>query len=234
METLLVISDVHNRVDRVEKIIANAGADKVILTGDYFDDFGDSHIDAQKTAEWLKESLTKENRIHLVGNHDQCYIYFNHPYTRCSGYTESKRKVIYEVLTRKDLNKLKFFHFEQGYLFTHAGLHSGFLPKNLDIKDLESFLIQENKMALKALEDNDPHWFFMAGYARGGISPVGGLTWLDFNREFYNVAGVNQVVGHTPQKEPRWIDNSLCLDTHLNHYAIISNANVKIFKYTDL
>jgi predicted MPP superfamily phosphohydrolase len=71
--TNLVIGDIQNKSDEVEKII-NEYDCPTILLWDYFDDFHDTVDDIQRTAEWLKESLSKPNRIHLVGNHDFHYM----------------------------------------------------------------------------------------------------------------------------------------------------------------
>ena len=38
------------------------------------------------------------------------------------------------------------------------------------------------------------------GPSRGGYDRVGGPLWLDWSREFRPIAGLNQIVGHTPAK----------------------------------
>jgi len=231
-EVLLIIPDIHNKIDRAETIIKNAGADKVIFLGDYFDDFGDSHIDARKTAKWLKESLNKENRIHLWGNHDVCYAFPNNPYTRCTGFTESKNKAVQEELTEKEWSKLKFFHFEQGFLFTHAGLHSSYFPENNE--DIDVFLNKESDYAFRLLKKNKSHYFFRAGYSRGGQIPFGGIIWCDFLREFIPNDNAKQIFGHTPQRIPTLKGNSLCIDTHLMHYAKVQNNVASYYEYKNL
>ncbi len=41
-----------------------------------------------------------------------------------------------------------------------------------------------------------------AGFARGGLQAIGGMTWLDWNEEFAPVPYVNQIVGHTQLTNP--------------------------------
>ena len=232
-EICLILSDIHNRVDRVDKIINSVVADKIILLMDAFDNFGDSHIDATKTANWVKNSLKQENRVHLFSNHDIGYAFPNNPYTRCSGWTGSKQEAIDQILTAEDWSKLKFFHFEQGWLFTHAGLDRGFYDSELG--QLEGFLESESKNALRSLKNNKSHWLFRAGYSRGGTQPKGGSLWCDANDEFEPIGGVRQCFGHSPQREPLWIDkDNLCLDTHSNHWAILKDGEIKTYAYADL
>jgi hypothetical protein len=46
-------------------------------------------------------------------------------------------------------------------------------------------------------EDSD---LLNVGASRGGYDRVGGPLWLDWSREFRPVAGLNQIVGHTPAR----------------------------------
>lgn len=234
METCLIIPDIHNKVDIVDKIINSTGADKIIFTGDFFDDFGDSHIDAAKTARWLKNSLAKPNRVHCFGNHDFSYRYPNNLFGSCSGFSTSKSRAINEIISNEDWDKMKFYHFEQGWFMSHAGLHSFFF-QNQNLSNLEYILNKDVTEALKKAKNGERHWIYSAGRARGGLSNIGGLTWCDFDIEFKAIKGLKQVFGHTPQPKPAWYDEeNLCLDTHLNHYAILKDGKITICNYIDL
>ena len=46
----IIVSDIHNRVDWIEPTLSLLKYDNVIFIGDYFDDFGDTHKDAENTA----------------------------------------------------------------------------------------------------------------------------------------------------------------------------------------
>src|ERR1035437_9205008 len=91
-EAVLIIPDIHNNVGWVEEYLAKQKYDYVVFLGDYFDEFYDSVKDATEAAKWLKESLKKENRIHLWGNHDTSYFFPN--LYECSGYSKEKEEGI--------------------------------------------------------------------------------------------------------------------------------------------
>ena len=69
------------------------------------------------------------------------------------------------------------------------------------------------------------------GRGRGGNSRVGGVVWLDWDREFKAIEGLNQIVGHTPGDGVRTVmlrdDTGLIvsanynIDTHLNHVILV-------------
>ena len=63
-EIVLIIPDIHHKVDEVEKIIRSVGADKVIFLGDYFDNIDDTPEVVKYTCDWLVHSVKMPNRIH--------------------------------------------------------------------------------------------------------------------------------------------------------------------------
>ncbi len=145
-EITLILPDIHNKVDRADFIIRSVGADKIICLGDVFDDFNDTVNDAQKSAYWLKKRLNQENFILLKNNHDLGYEYPNNPYAECSGFTRFKSIAINDILTKEDWNKSKWYHFQDGYFFSHAGLNYSFV-NNLEVKQIEGFLEKEAEKA---------------------------------------------------------------------------------------
>ena len=52
MNRTLVIPDVHNRIDRADWFLRELESivDRVVFLGDYFDDWGDGPIEAERTA----------------------------------------------------------------------------------------------------------------------------------------------------------------------------------------
>ena len=223
----IIIPDVHNKWQIAEDIVKKEKADQVIFLGDHFDDFGDNPQIARETAIWLKSSLKKENRIHLIGNHDCRYASANKN-LGCSGYSEFKDYAINDILTPHDWLQLKWFYWLDDILITHAGLSLPF-AKNLSIKEIKDLLNREGARATEMMYKlGGKHWFFGCGIARYGNDAFGGLTWNDFNQEFVPVTGLKQIFGHSPQKTPTWKEKSLCLDTHLKHYVIYENAEIKI------
>jgi hypothetical protein len=209
MSKILVIGDIHNHWVEAEASASKYDDHTIVFVGDYFDNFGDSAIDADQTARWLKESLTKSNRIHLMGNHDVNYAYYNirpgsgdQIYT-CSGYHPAKDDAINRILNNEDWDKIKFAHFENGFWFSHAGFHPFWFASPPYGMDNEVINIKLKKIQ-KAIEDREySNELCGAGKCRGGINRVGGLLWRDHLQESYagsywnDRSGIKQVSGHT-------------------------------------
>lgn len=227
MSKSLIIPDIHNKVDVVDKLLLITNWDKVFFLGDYFDDFGDNKHIAAKTANWLKENLKNEKFHFIFGNHDIGYRFPGLWWTSCSGFSNDKSEIINAILTVEDWNKLKLFYFEQGFYLSHAGM-------NKDIfKDNAGKILIENvtEKCEQALASPDMNEVIGAGQARGGFQKIGGITWLDFRVEFQEIEGICQIVGHTRHKEPSAIiganSKNYCLDTNMNHYGILENGELK-------
>lgn len=234
MSKTLIISDIHHRWQKAEKLILKEKPDKTIFLGDYFDNFDDSAFEARETAQWLKGSLKFKNRIHIRGNHDTHYESQN-TRLKCSGYELKKDIVINEIMKATDWRKLYWFHYENGWLFTHAGVHPLYVGPQ--VNRIEIYMAEEAKKANYVyFESKGSHWFWHIGASRYGWDGIGGITWCDANREFEAVPGQKQIFGHTPQQvtnvDELWLDeNNLCLDTHSNHYALMDErGNVTVKK----
>lgn len=208
IENTLIIPDIHLRHEQAEKIIAAVKADKVIFLGDYFDDFGDDAEMVQETCSWLNASVEHPNRLHLFGNHDVHYAY-SYSNFQCSGYQQWKYFIIHDNIPKETWNKLVWHHFlDNQFLLTHAGLHKKNVPENIlalhgdrtkFIKELDEYLTDSRIRGLRNAAKNSSNWIFAAGRSRGGVQDVGGITWCDYEREFFPIKGINQILGHTPQ-----------------------------------
>jgi len=252
----IIISDIHNRIYWIEEALSSPllqPYDRVVFLGDYFDDYGDTPDDAYMSAKWLKQSLKMPNRVHLYGTHDLWYRFPSNPYIGASGNTEEKYYAIQRVLTPEDWNLLKLYHYEQNYLMTHAGVHSYLISEYVfRNRNIFSRYIADNNLQLgtqniidkivkPATEEAldrvskgfiDP--WLSAGFSRGGLQPVGGIIWLDWNEEFEPVPGLNQIIGHTEHKYPQEKitenSNNYDLDTRSHHMGILENG---IFTWVD-
>lgn len=223
----LVFSDVHNRTEEVSKIISKvSNPDLIISLGDWFDNFGDTPDDAEKTARFVKALTLNKNFIWILGNHDAPYFYPKCNYAWCRGQTKDKLKAINKVFG--DKKPFKLYHFDEYYLYTHAGLNPYFLPKS---GFCPLWLEERANRAMSNMEKGLYDEFVGVGASRGGLQTFGGITWQDFD-EFIPIPGVNQVFGHTKGVEPRQIlgESSVnwCLDTNNKHYAVIEDSRITI------
>ncbi len=226
----LVISDIHHRIGWIEPCLKELGPfDEIVYLGDYFDDFDDTIADVKATAEWLKRSLKQPNTIHLLGNHDAAYRFRENVHVSCSGHHPLKSREISQILKPKDWDKTKLYHYTQGFLLSHAGVHPMVfgdhqgeisIPRLAEICEMA---IEEGKLGLYSQA-------LGAGRSRGGRQKYGGITWLDWNNEFFPVEGLPQIVGHTPHKKPVILDGNYCLDTHSKHLIIIEDGAVTIIE----
>jgi hypothetical protein len=256
----LIFPDLHQPteicIDAIENLITREAPDCTVFLGDYFDRFGDTPADAARTAQWLTTSLSRKDRVHIVGNHDASYFWPSRA-TMCPGWSPEKQVAFDSVFGRDpDVpSKFTFFIFVQGWLLTHAGLaniwvpreagpdlsafptidalrayQESWVPREPDL-DLSAWLTRESLHATAAFTSGQPHWFAAIGYLRGGELPAGGILWCDWREKRYPV---KQLCGHTPS---RWVRRdgigSVCLDTNVRNgvesYAIITDGALKTF-----
>jgi hypothetical protein len=234
MSKTLVIPDIHHarNLDAVEEAIARERPTTTVFLGDYFDQWDDTAKDAGRTAEWLKSSLKRPDRVHLFGNHDLPYAFPGMYY--CPGFTEEKLNAISDHIAPDDWGNLVLTHWEGNFLMSHAGLTDYYAPT--DGMPLRGFLSQQEALALECLSGDRHHWIWAIGRQRGGDDPVGGLVWCDV-REFRPIPGINQIFGHTPTPGGifKWEPNSRnwCIDTGtrssgVRHYALVEQDRVSV------
>ena len=256
----IIISDIHNRVNWIEDALLSSllqPYDKIICLGDYFDDFNDTIQDATNSAEWLKQSIQKPNRIHLTGTHD---IWYRFPYNRfiaASGNTEKKASAINKILTQEDWNNLYLYHYEQNFLMSHAGVHinliSEYVYNHLDLFNkyfvntelqltaqeiIDKVIRPACEEALSRVQQGYSNSWLDAGIIRGGRQSVGGITWLDWIYEFKPIPGLNQIVGHTEMDVPgeKYIKSSINydLDTRNKHIGILEDGRFSWMETIDV
>jgi hypothetical protein len=215
MSKILILPDVHNRWEKAEKVIKFVKPDQTILIGDYFDDFNDDPQIITEVAEWFRHSVNQKNRIHICGNHDLHYWFKDNKFLRCSGYQQFKSIAINDFVTRQDWEKLIFYYIlDDQWLLSHAGVHPSWIDRmnfqaatisELSLNMVNSRLKRASPEAVKSFYRNKMHWFGIPGFSRDRSSPYyGGITWLDWNKEFHPIRGIHQLVGHTPSYTPTW------------------------------
>jgi hypothetical protein len=257
-ERLLVLGDIHHAWRRAEEILLalRSRYDRVILLGDYFDDYDDTPETAAATARWLSRSLGRAERIHLLGNHDLPYFYPENPHLACPGFTVEKWFAARAELGAAPPQRFQLAHAACGWLFSHAGFARRFAEGGTP----ESLAAHANALLRRLDQDRYEPWL-APGFARGGSQPRGGITWLDWNGEFEPVPGLCQIVGHTPgtcargrHLDPRrgristeirttavirevpgsrgrqWQSLNWCLDTGLTQVALIKTGKLEIIR----
>jgi len=249
-QTILVLSDPHQEINKLETILKRENYDKVVCLGDFFDSFShNSEEDAIKTCKFLKKYLFEPNFFTTIGNHDISYLWGYTQHTQCSGYYRWKDKLItkeFGSFMPAIREKFLWYLFLDDRLLSHAGLHPSFLPPNqkLDKISLSKWLDEQVEQAEISLSANGRHWMYRAGYGRGGSQSVGGLDWLDFDTEFEPIEGLPQVVGHSshtnilPHSTEGSFDENIWqnidIDCHLNQYLLIKDNKLTIKKFSDL
>jgi hypothetical protein len=75
------------------------------------------------------------------------------------------------------------------------------------------------------------------GASRSGDQRIGGINWMDWD-ELVPIPGLNQLVGHTPDKSVRHrntpTSRNICLDTNLRNYAVFEVGKLEIKSYDAL
>lgn len=227
----LVIPDIHNKWNKVDVFLKSQEYDQAIFLGDYWDDFGETIEDTQKTAIWLKKSLKDPRHIHLIGNHDLPYIgNINNTFTWNIATSIPKNIAIHSVMNSVDFDRLLWYYHMPGFLFSHAGIHSWLIPPiQTTVLDWLKQQVKEAKISLKSMQG---HKLYGIGQRRGGKNKIGGILCAHFydELEFSAPFEFTQVVGHTPDNDVRYLkfSNAYCLDTQLNHYGVIENETLRI------
>jgi len=196
----IFIGDIHGKVHKVEEALALDG--HKVFVGDFMDSYDRSDSDHAKCLDLVIEAAKKEEATVLYGNHELSYIMPERH--RCSGYRPYlDSNVIPAYLP--DIQKYfkPFFEPAEDWLVTHAGLHPE-VAMQLSENWGQEFIDPSSAL----------HWI---GRYRGGLNPVGGIFWCDFNMEFELIEGLNQVFGHTRQRngiQKREAPNSVnyCID----------------------
>lgn len=231
----LVIPDIHTKHRVAQRLLESSQYDLATLLGDYFDDFGDTPEDNYATAQWLT-SLPDRVTL-LMGNHD---IHYRYPDQACSGFTVEKAKAITDAMDKKTWDRMRVFHRVDDWLLSHAGFHPSLLKDaDLEAQQIAFFDHMNSDRGWKMSKDmHASHPWLAVSYIRGGNQQIGGPFWQDW-RQAKIATNVKQLFGHTPHFAPRehLADNAAtdtgrihCIDTHLQHYAIIEDGNLTIYK----
>jgi len=177
----LVIGDIHGKIDHVETLLQeDFSLHHKIFVGDYADSFTHGRKKQKKVLSALVHAVkTREDVTCLLGNHEWSYLKEG---MQCSGYSGSFHRSI--SIRYPELRTLfkKHFYIPDIALITHAGA-TGELFSSLE--DVEAAI------------ESDSDRLYNIGRSRGGTSDTGGIFWCDFWREFQEIQGLVQIVGHS-------------------------------------
>lgn len=222
----LFVGDLHCKQEdvlpRVDALIESHGIDRVVLLGDYTDEWRSTASDVLDAIDFQVSWLEERTRhgidvVCLLGNHDFEYL-------RIMGCTGTHHEAIFEI--RESLSRIRMAAaaYVDGFLVTHAGLTQKWREKNLNgCDDAWSCASRINELFL----GKDPHdWKTLAsaGRSRGGDGTPGPL-WADAADLYMDAAcDIDQIVGHTPVSacervdfidEKIWLCDTLSLTSHL-------------------
>lgn len=229
----LIIPDIHEDIDKAEAILNRfPDSRNNIFLGDYWDSFEWEFDPSQwhRVAHWLLKISADPKNILIAGNHDVHYYDNGHTKYMCSGYISLKHQMIGEIMPSNWLTRnCRWVHsveYANGLTaFSHAGINVAHIGVGAVVDQKYIKYINDKISDNFFLDLSEP--MLHAGRARGGRG-IGGITWQDWNREYTRVEGLRQIVGHTPDYSPRWRGQDLCLDTKLNHVALIDTETGEI------
>jgi len=158
----------------------------------------------------------------------------------CPGYDAAKWIAINATMTNRDWQNFKLHAWlddDQGsWLVSHAGVHPVWLDGGEPGKHRE-FIDRACADAWACLNRGEHHFLLGRGVSRSGDQRIGGICWMDWD-ELVPIPGLNQLVGHTPDKSVRHkntpTSRNICLDTNLRNYAVFDGGRLEIKSYDAL
>ena len=193
----LVIGDIHHRTKLADVVLKkHAGRyNQIVFLGDYFDAYGDSPDLMRQTCHWLAGSIQLPNRIHLLGNHEVPYFLPAHSQAKCPGWTPEKQQLFEQERSNLPLESFNLTACLGPWFLSHAGI------PEVHVLGRDSVALSNRIEAeFGRVRSGENSWIFDRGTARGGTAKIGSLLWQDWSREFRPVAGLNQIIGHTPAR----------------------------------
>lgn len=199
----LVVGDIHLKqraiLARADAALRETGAGRVVLLGDYCDDWGATDEWALDQlgflVEWVQERRKQGLIVDvLVGNHDLCYL-------KGDLGPGTQARIMRPVRLLLERLNMQMAAEVNGFLATHAGVTATWALG--EFEELSWWGVRTASQAasrLNAMFADRMRWYDLdsCGCARGGDDAPGPL-WADLRelkRDPY--PGLPQIVGHTP------------------------------------
>ena len=203
---VLFVGDIHNHlymIDDIKRLDSKYNFDKIILFGDYIDDWNTDNHNSLKTLE--KVFNLKQNEpnkyVLLLGNHELSYL--GYP---CSGHCFELDDVVNQKLL-DNWDKLDLYCEiklnNKTYICSHAGITKPYLELELNQ------LAKDYRLALNMIYNNKMFSYLkICSTMRGGKSLYSSLLWAD-RQEHYNLLYFKeftednkyQIIGHSPVQQ---------------------------------
>ena len=241
MSRVLVIPDSHLKIDVIRhglEIADKKKADKIVMLGDYFDDWTCTDIDYFEMMDYIKKLVRNDHRIiALLGNHELSYMGFP-----CAGHRTSVEDYMKEKLMPD--HRFYFCVAIDDVLYSHAGFTTKWIRGNKLIteNDIRYKMTRTNGADLvekKMSEVREMEVFVQAGPGRGGKDLPGPL-WADAMELVDDaIPNVRQVVGHTPVKSIEcfgkvWFTDVFSNYNNCDEYLLVNKGEPEIIHYGDL
>jgi len=191
----LICGDIHGHHLKAKMFLEFKPEEEHIFVGDYLDSYTASDDDILTTFEMIMES----GAYTLAGNHELPYLPNPHPYFACSG---NRPNPEFRYMVNKYKEQLKGAFLVDDHIITHGGITAGFGKVFDNAEQCVEFINQEFTW-YKNQPVTPPtlsQLFYIPGI-RGGREQYGGPFWASIGYEKF-CGKFNQVVGHTPKKEP--------------------------------
>jgi hypothetical protein len=202
----LVIGDVHGHFDRISLLLEREGIIdpngnrirndcKVIQLGD----LGHFGKDGSPTGDMLCYEYADEWFDGICwGNHDRPTIDGGSVF---AGYVPPVRATENYIRTLMSKNKIRMAWAANGYVLTHAGLHTHFTSRAASPADRIPRDIRMNpRKVARWVNENRTYWHYISTI-RGGKHPFGGPLWRDACESLNNY--FPQVFGHSARDKVR-------------------------------
>lgn len=243
MARVLVIPDLHLKTWVLEhgmEVADKLFCDRVILLGDYFDDWVSSVEDYRKMVDKIKEVMRKNpgRIIPLYGNHELSYMGY-----KCSGYKEEAQPIVDELIDKDE--RFRWCWTEDEVLYSHAGICAGWLEYNklMTRGDYKRKMGKTNgaRMCEEAMLNLDSlDQLAQVGPYRGGSHLHPSLAWADMQELLADRAGkFTQIVGHTPVQQIEFYDHVWFTDVYSNdnesdEFLVVVDGEPRVVHYNEL